>query len=221
MSCHDCEKENNNIISPCEGDSAEAVKQPAPGQVKNNSTSQQLDELTKKGKKSCLTIIFCLILLAALLVLLPKLQNISLGGGENIFTEGIAVVEKDGKYGYAGSKGERITDTVFDDAFDFHNGFGIVMINGKYGYVNKKGKLVIPAEFDDAFEFNSKKLAVVQKEGKFFIIDSKGKVKVMLNEPEEINYVADDGIIFTVQGKQGVMDYKGKIIIPPLYDEIY
>lgn len=72
----------------------------------------------------------------------PKFENIK------GFSEGLASVKVNGKYGFINKKGKVVIPHEFDDAGFFSEGLADVKINGKYGFINKKGKIVILPEFD-------------------------------------------------------------------------
>ena len=67
-------------------------------------------------------------------------------------SEGIAIVELNGKYGYIDTTGKEITDIKYEKANKFYNGMASVFVNGKWGYINKSGKEIIPVKYDSVSE---------------------------------------------------------------------
>lgn len=70
--------------------------------------------------------------------------------GQLIFTERIATIAKDGKYGIVNKSGEYIVEPIYDYIAEFHDGMCAFFIqdisNGvKIGYFNNKGEIAIEA----------------------------------------------------------------------------
>ena len=61
----------------------------------------------------------------------------------------IAVVGKDGKFGYINHRGKAITPLKYDRAKRFYWDVGKVQLNGKWGLVNKQGKEITPPVYDE------------------------------------------------------------------------
>lgn len=58
------------------------------------------------------------------------------------FSEGLAIVERDGKFGYVDQSGEVVVPIKYSDAYDFKN--GLAEIDGDYNYlaIDKEGNPV-------------------------------------------------------------------------------
>jgi hypothetical protein len=130
------------------------------------------------------------------------------------YSEGLACIDYNGKYGYIDKKGKISITPRFDYAGGFSNGLAVVGIGswhtddkeeytgdsfflGKYGYINKKGEMVITPIFEEAYGF------------------SEGMAKVgvgdfKLNENGQYSFV----------GKYGFIDELGNVAISPEYDEV-
>jgi len=102
------------------------------------------------------------------------------------FSEGLARVFLEGRYGYINKKGKMVIKPKFDWALNFTDGLAPVQITkilkGKvWGYVDKKGKFVIKPKFDGLIAGQFQKgLADVDikldKKGQWFgYIDKSGK----------------------------------------------
>ena len=65
------------------------------------------------------------------------------------FSEGLATVKLNDKYGYIDKTGKEIIPCKYDWVNDFKDGFARVVLNGKYGCINKVGKDVIPCIFEE------------------------------------------------------------------------
>jgi len=75
-----------------------------------------------------------------------------------IFCNGVAKVILNDKYNYISTQGKLISDTWFDEAWNFSEGFGSVMLKNKdkykYNYINSQGKLLSDMWFDVNWEFS-------------------------------------------------------------------
>jgi hypothetical protein len=59
-----------------------------------------------------------------------------------VFSDGLAAVQVDGKYGYINQKGEKIIPPIYEIAFYFKEGFAYVSYKGKWGIIDKKGHVI-------------------------------------------------------------------------------
>lgn len=131
----------------------------------------------------------------------------------NAFSESMAVVRKDGKYGYIDVSGRMAIPAKYNKAGNFSSGLAPVCLYGKYGYINKQGETVIPFRFNNASPFYEG-LASVELNGKVSYITPDGKtiIPYMLDSGKPFK----DGIAeVTVDGKTKYMDKVGNI-----YDEV-
>ena len=92
------------------------------------------------------------------------------------FSEGLAAVEQNGKWGFINTKGE-VVPCFYNLPGDFSEGLARIRQNRKYGFINTKGEVVVPCVYDDAWSF-SEGLAKVEQDGKWSIINAKGEVIV-------------------------------------------
>jgi hypothetical protein len=54
------------------------------------------------------------------------------------FSEGLAPVEVNGKWGFIDTKGNMVIPAVYDSAGSFSEGLAQVKVNGKWGYIDKR-----------------------------------------------------------------------------------
>ena len=84
-------------------------------------------------------------------VVLPFLGFITKSFNYNIvgdFSEGLAYIKKDKKYGYIDKSGKEVIPAVYNYVSDFSEGVAAVEKDGKYGYIDKSGKEVVPFDYD-------------------------------------------------------------------------
>jgi hypothetical protein len=79
-------------------------------------------------------------------------------------SEGLVVIEKNGKFGYADVSGRTIIAPRFDYCWPFVEGRARVFqragVKGNFGFIDRAGKEVIPCKYVEAHDF-SEGLAVV------------------------------------------------------------
>lgn len=96
-----------------------------------------------------------------------------------IFSESLARVKVDGKYGYIDKTGKFAIQPQFYSASDFSCGMALIMTeNAMHGYIDKTGRIVIEPKYEMAESFSEGLAAVCLKNGtlekrKYFFIDKK------------------------------------------------
>ena len=112
------------------------------------------------------------------------------------FSEGMAIVVKDNKYGFIDQTGNVVVDLRYDYATDFSNGFAAVStggfwdeyvgyVEGKWGFIDTTGKVVVPIIYDKVSNFSEGLAAVVggidsidNADGYLSFVDTTGKVVI-------------------------------------------
>jgi hypothetical protein len=91
------------------------------------------------------------------------------------FSVGLALVLKNGWWGYIDKTGKEIIPCIYYPAWSFtKTGLAAVCIEGKYGFIDTTGKEVIPFTYDEARYFSKDGKAKVKLNGEVFYIDTKG-----------------------------------------------
>ena len=105
------------------------------------------------------------------------------------FSDGLALVEKAGKYGFIDKRGHEIIDVMYDDALPFAENLAAVEKDQQFGFIDTKGNVVIDFAYNDAASF-AEGLAKVENEDKFGFIDTKGNVVIDLTYDYAFNFSA-------------------------------
>ena len=144
---------------------------------------------------------------------------------------GIAVVGKDGKYGYINRQGVEITPLKYDSAGQFNGTFGWVQLDGKSGAVNRQGEEVIPLVYDEIFDPICIAPRIVRIGDKYGFVGYKtGKpitpvkydnvtdwlLLYKMSETQEYEFLAK----VKIDEKWGCINAHGEEILPVVYDEI-
>lgn len=147
------------------------------------------------------------------------------------FSEGLAAVQKDGKWGYIDRTGNVVIPFQYDqvDYNGFEEGVTIAVIDGKVGLIDKQGKNITAFQYDSFVNGGFiKGMVKVEKDGKVGIIDQTGKevVPPVYDSVFDLNVIdvyRDESVIYLSvreNGKIGFLDHTGKEIVKPQYDDI-
>ncbi|MBW4558517.1 MAG: WG repeat-containing protein [Trichormus sp. ATA11-4-KO1] len=152
----------------------------------------------------------------AIFVIPPKFDDVG------IFSEELASVKVDGKYGYINKTGRIVIQPQFDNAYHFED-LASVKIGDKYGYIDKSGKVVIPPQFDAAYEFKEG-LAPIKISDKFGYINKTGKVVIPLKFDDAHEF--HEGVAKVSLGKRwrkrwGYINKTGQFVIRPQFDDCH
>ena len=76
-------------------------------------------------------------------------EEFQITGGRIEFSEGLAAVKINEKWGYIGVDGKVVIQPLFEDASNFEEGLAIVRTDGKYGVINRKGEFITKERFEN------------------------------------------------------------------------
>lgn len=139
------------------------------------------------------------------------------------WSEGLALVVNEGKFGYLNAAGKIVVPVNFlydrDQLGDnpFSNNSARVLLEKKAGLIDSTGKLVLPRDFDDVKPYQEG-FAPVNKKGKWGYADKLQKLRIPYTYDEAWPFV--NGVAFVgVNGKIALIDTKGNFVVPPVLDE--
>ncbi|MBC9913486.1 WG repeat-containing protein [Chitinophaga varians] len=110
--------------------------------------------------------------------------------GEFFMTEALAVVSKQGKWGYMNRRGVEVVPCVYDRADDFEYAYGTVTLDGKFGVVDQNGQTIIPTVYDDGHLLDHDLFAVKQGD-EWAILDASGEVLLPFQPAGDIIAIRD------------------------------
>ena len=117
------------------------------------------------------------------------------------FSDVLAPVKLNGKWGYIDKNMKVVIPFNYDWAGEFTENLALVQSNGSFIYIDKTGKTVISTTYTDAFGFFGG-LAVVENNGKFGYIDKTGKEVVACKYEDAFDF--SEGLAVVKQnGKYG------------------
>ena len=147
------------------------------------------------------------------------------------FHDGLAVFEKNGKFGFINEEDKIEITATYDAAGRFSEGLAKVRMNGKWGYINTNGEQVISFQFDLADNFENDTAKVRQYDVSYQI----DRFNTCLNNCEEFkekelianaarkydatgNILAEGLLRVQKNGKWGYIDAQGNITINFKFD---
>lgn len=141
------------------------------------------------------------------------------------FNCGVAPVKAGEKWAVINSKGEKVTDFIFDDfkldhkGVAFRNNVAFAKKDGKLILIDVTGKQVGSESWEDADIFSGQGPAAVKKAGKWGFIDSTGK-EVIAPQYEEAHSFANGFAGVKIGGSWGAIykDEKEPVIKPQFED---
>ena len=144
------------------------------------------------------------------------------------FSEGMALVRRDGKFGFIDTTGYELVPCMYDGANDFNEGMACVELKGKWGYVDRCGHLAIPCIYDQAYDFNDGLAKVCHdpvsvdglpfgpSDSRTFFIDEHGTE--VLSDGKELD-IFSEGLARIIRNeKTGFVDRCGREVIACKYD---
>lgn len=133
------------------------------------------------------------------------------------FCEGLATVEKNGKYGFVDKTGCEVILCKYEDASSFYDGLCRIEKNDKYGFIDKSDHEVIPCIYDEAYHFNDG-LCKIEKNGKYGFIDKSGSEVISCIYDDAYDY--SDGLCWVGKDRNYYFINKsGNKVLPCTYDD--
>jgi hypothetical protein len=135
------------------------------------------------------------------------------------FSDGLALVKENLKWGFIDMQGNKVIDLKFDVASGFKNGVAIVKVNNQFFLINKKGEPINNNKYEAA-GIPDNGTFPVQKDGLAGLIDSKGN-SIIDFKYNSLLYMTEDRVWAAKDGKWGLLDNKGKALTEFIYQGTY
>jgi TolA-binding protein len=139
------------------------------------------------------------------------------------WSEGLAVVVSEGKFGYLNAGGKIVVPINYlynrEQLGDnpFRSNSTRVMLEKKAGLIDSTGKLILPRDFDDVQPFQEG-FAPVNKKGKWGYADRLQKLRIPYTFDEAWPFVNGVALV-RINGQLGLIDTKGNYVLPPSLEE--
>jgi hypothetical protein len=142
----------------------------------------------------------------------PQFEHVDING----FSEGLAAVKKNGKWGYIGKDGKIKIEPRYDLVYGFSGGLAMVMSGSKTSFINSEGVTVFTSGFDHINSEFSEGLAGFKHKDKWGFVNKQGAVVI---EPQfEHAYKFQGGMArIYKKGYIGFINKDGTIVIKPQF----
>ena len=158
----------------------------------------------------------------------------------NDFSEGLAAVELNGKYGFINEEGDEVIKLEYDYADSFYGGRAFVEVDGFWGAIDKTGCRIVPPKYEEIDDYGfCNGLVAVCINYKWGFIDIYGN-EIVSPIYDEVDQFNDDGLAIVGLNRNIIMEYSsrgvkkyyetgikygviekiGEEIVEPKYDEI-
>ena len=134
------------------------------------------------------------------------------------FSEGLAVINLEGKVGYITKSADLKIKPQFDDGFSFENGFAVIELNGLFGLINRSGEYIVNPIYDDLGNVNDG-LFYFEKNEKIGFFNTIGE-EVIFAQYSDVKSFKNKLAIVERNGKYGVIDTNGNTKIEIKYNSI-
>ena len=140
------------------------------------------------------------------------------------FSEGLAAVKKDGKWGFIDRGGNWAVEPSFEETKIFAEGLAPAQKEegGKWGYIDRRGDWVIKPFYDDAFIFQQERARIILK-GKLGFIDRDGEIVVdPIFDSNSRSSGYNQGLAaVSYQNMWGYLDRNGEWAVWPIFSEAH
>ena len=137
------------------------------------------------------------------------------------FSDGLARIFKDDKYGFINTKGEVVIQPKFEFAGEFEKGKAIVRVDGKSTFIDKKGNFILGRNYESIFEEKGYYRVRTMEGGEeeWGLLNQEGQ-EIIKPQPLYIAGGYCEGKVKVMDGSQlfGFIDYKNGRVIRPRYD---
>ena len=148
----------------------------------------------------------------------------------DLFSEGLLAIEKNSRFGYIDTKGNKVIDYYFDEAYAFNGKYAIIVRNNLYNIIDKKGITQLKDDADYLYFDNEtghlwfvkNNLLGLMKTNGDILIEAQYELsvpKVFSSSLESFTFFQEGLARVAKNGKLGYIDTKGKTIIEFTYDD--
>ncbi|OBR65736.1 hypothetical protein A7K91_14335 [Paenibacillus oryzae] len=147
-------------------------------------------------------------------------QMKDVGNPANLFSEGLAIVVKNGLFGYINRDGYEVVKPQYLYAGPFQDGVAVVLTENGYGFIDAKGSIVISPEYKGTYMYQDDVVLMITQNEQTILFDRKGNELALFNEELKLSPY-NEGLALVYdrnKEKYGYANPKGKLVIEPRYD---
>lgn len=136
------------------------------------------------------------------------------------FSEGMAVIAVNNKWGYMDTLGNWAIEAIFDEARSFGNGLARVKKDERWMFIDYSGNIVEYLNYDTILSGFSDNRAFVMEGDDILLINRNGEKIKKVNADSVFSY-REGYATFKQNGMFGKIDTLGNIVIPAKYNKLY
>lgn len=143
--------------------------------------------------------------------------------GISEFSQGLAITQKDGKFGVITLEGIELIPPTYKYITAFKNGYATVYKDNTAGILNRKGVLVVPFDYKD-ISFVRGEYAIANKDNKYGLISTDNTIihPFVWDETHMLDFTADfKTFVFQQNGQYGVAAFSGEILLAAQDKELF
>ncbi|MDY3979241.1 MAG: WG repeat-containing protein [Tidjanibacter sp.] len=134
------------------------------------------------------------------------------------FSEGLAAICVDGKWGFVDQKGKTVIEPQYSDVNSFNDGAAAVVKGGKMGYIDRYNNVVIPIKYSGAGYFSLDGAVVRDPESGLCGFISPDGLKLSAFRYNDCFPYKGGYAAVSVEGRWGFIDAVGRTAVKPHYD---
>lgn len=134
------------------------------------------------------------------------------------FHQGLAMVVKNGKYGYIDYNGKEVIPCQYEEARNFSDSRAIVKKGGRYGCIDTNGREIIPFKYSLFMDFVGDYAVVYGEKGLRGCVDKDGNEIIPCNYTYVSSFSEDLALVVKNESLFGFVDKQGKEVIPCEYE---
>lgn len=134
----------------------------------------------------------------------PLNENPTTTTNTSVYSEGMAVVKKNGKYGFINRQQVMVITPKFEDVRLFKNNYAAVKLNSGWYFINKQGQKITNTTYEAVSDFDENGYAIVYKDKMYGIINEQGQHIVPVKY-KKIQLSADGNLLLQEQNNNWIM----------------
>lgn len=134
------------------------------------------------------------------------------------FSEGLAAVKINNKWGFINTDGELVIEPIYDFAANFENSLCAVQLNDRWGLIDIYGNEIVEPSFQDRLWVADDYILVEGNNGKWGYLNNRGE-QVIDYKFEKAHSFGEGLALVYEEGKWGYIDKQGNFAIKPDFDE--
>lgn len=136
----------------------------------------------------------------------------------SLFSNGVARIKRDGKYGFINKNNEVVIAFNYDKATNFHNGYSLVKIKNKEVLINKRGEIYKTKHKITSVFYDGR--AIVKLKNKYGFINENNELVIDYLYDRIVGVFNEGHCLAKIGSKYGLINTSGKTVIEFKFDDV-